>query len=136
MVDSTERFLESIELFKEDFRSLEIRMVAFRWQTGWVNLSTRALLSTSEPAPVKPPVRLPTLPNLKVEFARLDFNYLYTLMRVFQEGSLSWKDEEIMFRRVEGPRFGKEYSPSFRSYSRHSSQRSLGIDTRCLECLE
>lgn len=105
-------------------------MVAFKWQDSWVNLSTRAVLSVQASGPLKPPDIIPTLQDLRVELARFGSGYLDELLRIFQQGSLAWRGQDIIFRRVEGARFGKEYSPSFRGLSRRSSHRLLGIDTR------
>lgn len=130
MAEPIADFLGAIQRYEEDFKSIEVRMVAFKWQDAWVNLSTRAVLSVHASEPFKPAEAIPTLRDLRVELGRFGFSYLDELLRVFKQGSLAWKGHDIIFRRVEGERFGKEYTPSFRSLSRHWSQRQLGIDTR------
>ncbi len=127
------RFLEAIREVREDFKAIEVRVVAFRWNSQWVNLSTRATLSTRhahefrlEPAP-------PDLPDLKVDGASLPMTHFDNLLGVFETGEFSWGETSINVTRILNAEFGAPYSPSFSTYQRNRSRDWLGIDTLCFE---
>lgn len=127
------RFLEAIREIREDFKAIELRVVAFRWNSQWVNLSTRAVLSTRRAHEFKLEPAPPDLPDLKIDGASLPMKHFDNLLGVFETGEFGWGETSINVTRIPNAEFGAPYSPSFSTYERNRSRDWLGIDTLCFE---
>lgn len=131
MKDQVQSFMDATQGLMEDYRAIELRLVAFKWETNWVNLCTRAVLSTWKPKRFRFSAAPPDLPELLIVGAYLPMRDLDRIFDVFESGKLDWKDSTICYQRIDHSGLGNPYSPRFSSYKRDNSRKWLDMDSRC-----
>jgi len=128
MHEQVQKFLEAVKPFREDYVAAELRTVAYRWKSDWINLATRAVLVTRKPDSRRPSIALKDMPDLLLTEAVLPVGDLRHVVEVFETGNLEVKGESINCRRANPP---TPYSPFYRSYTRRWAREQLGLDTHC-----
>ncbi|MEE9174330.1 MAG: hypothetical protein V3U30_05075 [Thermoplasmata archaeon] len=129
MNEQVRRFVEAIQDIREDFKSIDVRVVAFRWNSQWVNLATRAVLSTRRPQKIRPEPAPPDLPDLRIDWVSLPMQRFDDFLEVFETGEFTLGETTINYKRIDQSAFGVPYSPYFRMYERGYSRDRMGIDT-------
>ncbi|MCK5291705.1 MAG: hypothetical protein KAR39_06790 [Thermoplasmata archaeon] len=131
MKDPIRRFLDTTQQLRKDYKAIEFYLVAFKWETHWVNLSTRAIMSTQTPKRFRFSAKPPNLPDLLIEGALLPIDDIERILDVFKTGKFEWEKADISYQRIDHSGFGNPYSPTFRAYKRQDSLRLMNIDARC-----
>lgn len=111
-MNAIQQFTESIKLYLDEWRSIDIRSVCFLAYGKWINLGTRLLLS--EKAVTVPIHRgiLPVLPNFCALHELADIKELNNLLAQIEKGAFSISDKVVHFAKIENNEV-KIVPPSF-----------------------
>ena len=105
-----EEFKKNIEPFKNQWRSLDIRVIAAKSERDFKNVVTRIRLLPDPPGKIHIRNNLPSLESLKVIDEVWEIDKLDDLFGSLANGTLKLKDLEVHYKKLDG---SSDFSPSF-----------------------
>ena len=105
-----EEFKKNIEPFKNQWRSLDIRVIAAKSEKDFKNVATRIRLLPDPPGKIHIRNNLPSLESLKVIHEVWEMDKLNDLFGSLANGILKLRDLEIHYKKIDG---SSDFSPSF-----------------------
>lgn len=135
MQEEANHFLDAIHELRQEYQTVEVRVVAIQWMDLWLNLSTRAILNINA-TPKRPTVlsKRDVPPNLILNRKIVPIDRLDDLIAIFQTGSLELDANRISYQRFSGTKPTEPYNCSFSLSDRKASKEDFGIDSHCF-CL-
>jgi len=126
MGNPIEQFRHALLPFQSDWNSINIKIIAWQSQIGWIFHVFHAVLDTekkSEPARND----LPEVENLLVVNAYWDMSKLEELITSFMKGEIRLKNNVIHIKQFDGIEWKPISLPSYSFYGKGDSERRFGI---------
>jgi len=129
-------FKDKIQLFKNNWKSIDIRIICFfseqQRKSLWRNITTKVILRSESVNDINIQPGLPDLPNFKAIHKIWAINQLDNLLNQLLTGKLCLDEIEVRYKKRDG---SPEFSPSFFKWQRGEKRSSSNDWTYyCLSC--
>lgn len=122
-----ENFRKAMLPFLEDWRSIGLRVIAYRFQDVWFFNAVRAMLDPMLPS--EPTHKdLPTVKNLLVKHERWDISRINELLESILKGELVVGGNVVHIKWFDGQSLKPITHPIFSFYERRKCKSEFGID--------
>ena len=128
MTEEVEKFLNLIRPYEGAYKSLDIRVIAYKVRDQWVNLATQITLKVSPPQKLKITDNLPKSTDLLVLQTIKPYCELRVVLEGLSQGRLDLEDKLISYNRPDSDRPAPFLRLACRTYARGQWTQYQGRD--------